>query len=106
MLTIEVFDNCHIIDKAEIMKVRSGIYRIILESDKSRILLSGYVFGVPSSINFQAGIYDFKVKIEGLPNGQYLVLSDEWNNTYYLINEGKFNDNNPRKAVWNNGKMV
>lgn len=103
-MRIEVIDmGIPIVTSAEIMKVKGGIYRLILESDNSRIALTGYRLGVPSSMHFEAGRHEFKVVIEGLPNGQYLVLPDKCNNTFYLIDEHKFNDNNPKKAVWTNG---
>lgn len=104
MLSINVKDiGVAIVNSAEIMKVRPGIYRIILNSYTSKIRLSSYFLSGEGSLKFSAGAHDFEVEITGIPIGDYLALSDEMNNTYYLIDERKFNDNNPRKAVWTNG---
>lgn len=103
-MKIEVIqDGSPIVTKAEIMKVKSGIYRLIFEAYNSRISLEGYTFGAPDSICFRVGGNYFHTQIEGLPNGEYLVLPEGWNNIFYIIDEHKFNDNNPKKAVWTNG---
>lgn len=92
-----------IINRAEMMKVKGGIYRLSIESKYNKIKPVSYCFDDDCSINFCAGIWTFVIQIEGLPQGDYIFLMDEEDNCFYFIDQRKFNDNNPKKAVWTNG---